>query len=87
MGLAQGSLLGEVVVYDRENHVGGSECLIYESSIVYLTRMIGTTTVFPHGDERLRPIELGASIFVSANRHLVKGAKVRCAQLLDPCCV
>lgn len=42
-----------------------------------LTRVIGTTTVFPHGDERLRPIELGASIFVSANRHLVKGAKVR----------
>jgi hypothetical protein len=28
MGLAKGSLLGEVVVYDREGHVGGSECLI-----------------------------------------------------------
>lgn len=28
MGLAKGSLLGEVVVYDREDHVGGSECLI-----------------------------------------------------------
>ncbi|ORY25191.1 Prenylcysteine lyase-domain-containing protein [Naematelia encephala] len=34
-----------------------------------------TTTVFPHGDERLRPVELGASIFIEANRHLYKAAK------------
>jgi hypothetical protein len=32
--------------------------------------------VYPHGDERTRAIELGASIFVAANRHLVKAAKV-----------
>jgi prenylcysteine oxidase/farnesylcysteine lyase len=33
--------------------------------------------VYPHGDERLRAQEVGASIFVEANRHLVKAAKVR----------
>lgn len=38
--------------------------------------MIGTTVVYPHGDERLRAQEVGASIFVEANRHLVKAAKV-----------
>lgn len=84
MGLAKGSLLGEIIVYDRENHVGGSECLSSGCSVLGLTRTVGTTTVFPHGDERLRPIELGASIFVSANRHLVKGAKVRRGQLISP---
>jgi prenylcysteine oxidase/farnesylcysteine lyase len=33
--------------------------------------------VYPHGDGRLRAQEVGASIFVEANRHLVKAAKVR----------
>jgi hypothetical protein len=33
--------------------------------------------VYPHGDERLRAQEVGASIFVEANRHLVKAAQVR----------
>jgi hypothetical protein len=37
---------------------------------------IGSTVVYPHGDERLRPIELGASIFVDANKHMMKAAKV-----------
>jgi prenylcysteine oxidase/farnesylcysteine lyase len=41
-----------------------------------LQLMIGTTVVYPHGDERLRAQEVGASIFVEANRHLVKAAKV-----------
>lgn len=36
----------------------------------------GSTVVYPHGDKNLRPVELGASIFVDANRNLVKGAKV-----------
>lgn len=37
---------------------------------------IGTMTVHPHGDESLRAQELGASIFVSANRNMMKAAKV-----------
>ena len=46
-------------------------------SLIYLVDdLIGTTTAHPHGDENLRPVELGASIFVEANRHLVKAAKV-----------
>ena len=32
--------------------------------------------MYPHSDERLRPVESGASIFVDANRYLVKAAKV-----------
>ena len=78
MGLPRGSLLGEVVVYDREGRIGGSESSSTEDNVhtTGADTSSGTTTVYPHGDERLRPIELGASIFVSANRHLVKGAKV-----------
>jgi hypothetical protein len=36
----------------------------------------GSTTVHPHNNESLTPVELGASIFVEANTHLVKAAKV-----------
>lgn len=41
-----------------------------------LTTGIGSTTVYPHGDSRLRPQELGASIFVDSNRNLVKAVEV-----------
>lgn len=30
----------------------------------------------PHGDARLAAVELGGSIFVEANRHMNKAAKV-----------
>lgn len=43
--------------------------------------IVGSTTVYPHGDNSLRAIELGASIFVDANKHLVKAAKVSPALL------
>ena len=32
--------------------------------------------MYPHSDPRQRPVELGASIFVEANRHVVKAARV-----------
>lgn len=67
LGKAEGELLGEIVVIDREGHVGGR-----------------TTTVYPHGDERLQPVELGASIFVDANRHMVKAARRFSLPLVDP---
>lgn len=38
--------------------------------------MLGSTVVYPYDDESLKPIELGASIFVDANVNLVKAAKV-----------
>lgn len=37
---------------------------------------VGSTTVYPHSDPRTRPVELGASIFVEANRHMMKAVKV-----------
>lgn len=43
-----------------------------------LTMGVGTMTVYPHGDESLRAQELGASIFVSANRYMMKAAEVSC---------
>ncbi|GMK54379.1 hypothetical protein CspeluHIS016_0109650 [Cutaneotrichosporon spelunceum] len=43
-----------------------------------------TTVVYPHGDTNLRPVELGASIFVDANRNLVKAAKLFGLDIVDP---
>ncbi|EIW73268.1 hypothetical protein M231_03632 [Tremella mesenterica] len=60
-------VLGEIVVFEKEDYVGGR-----------------STTVFPHSDPRYRPIELGASIFVEANRHLVKAAKKFNLTTIDP---
>jgi hypothetical protein len=41
-----------------------------------LTSTVGSITVHPHDDESIRAVELGASIFVEANRNLVKVADV-----------
>jgi len=35
----------------------------------------GSTVVLPYGSEEYRPVELGASIFVNANKNLVRAAK------------
>lgn len=35
----------------------------------------GSTTVYPHGDPTYAPIELGASIFVDANKNLMRASK------------
>ena len=37
---------------------------------------IGSTTVYPYCNTSLNPVELGASIFVDANKNLVKAARV-----------
>ncbi|WVQ76257.1 hypothetical protein IAR50_005922 [Cryptococcus sp. DSM 104548] len=65
--LPQGSLLGDIIVYEQGGYVGGR-----------------TTTVYPHGDQRARPQELGASIFVEANQNMMKAAKVFNLTLVDP---
>ncbi|WVQ80435.1 hypothetical protein IAT38_002540 [Cryptococcus sp. DSM 104549] len=67
LGLDEGSLLGDVVVFEREGYVGGR-----------------STTVYPHRDQRTRPVELGASIFVEANQHLIKAVEKFNLTLLDP---
>ncbi|KAK4685297.1 prenylcysteine oxidase / farnesylcysteine lyase, partial [Tremellales sp. Uapishka_1] len=66
-GLARGSLLGEIVVIDKADYVGGR-----------------STTVFPHSDPRIRGVELGASIFVDANRNMMKAAKYFNLTVQDP---
>ncbi|TXT07375.1 hypothetical protein VHUM_03095 [Vanrija humicola] len=58
-GLEAGALLAPVVVYDKEDYVGGR-----------------STVVFAHNDSRADAAELGAAIFVGANRNLVNAAKL-----------
>lgn len=36
----------------------------------------GTTTIYPHDDDRARPQELGASIFIDSNLNLMKAVRV-----------
>ncbi|KAK8845403.1 hypothetical protein IAR55_006116 [Kwoniella newhampshirensis] len=43
-----------------------------------------STTVHPHSDERTIPQELGASIFVAANKNMMKAAKHFNLTLIDP---
>ncbi|ORX34627.1 Prenylcysteine lyase-domain-containing protein [Kockovaella imperatae] len=43
-----------------------------------------TSVVYPHNDTSLRPVELGASIFVDSNRHLVKATKRFNLKTIDP---
>ncbi|BEJ12051.1 hypothetical protein CspHIS471_0205110 [Cutaneotrichosporon sp. HIS471] len=43
-----------------------------------------TTVVYPHGNTTLRPVELGASIFVDANLNLVKAAKLFELEIVNP---
>ncbi|WVW81705.1 hypothetical protein I302_103700 [Kwoniella bestiolae CBS 10118] len=43
-----------------------------------------TTTIHPHSDQRLRAQELGGSIFVEANRNMMKGVKYFNLTLVNP---
>ncbi|KDQ15081.1 hypothetical protein BOTBODRAFT_145345 [Botryobasidium botryosum FD-172 SS1] len=57
----------EVEVYERESYIGGR-----------------STVVYPHNDENNLPVtELGASIFVKANRNLMRAAKEFNLTLMD----
>lgn len=37
--------------------------------------LVGSTVVFPYNSKAYQPIELGASIFVEANKNLVRATK------------
>lgn len=74
----------EVDLYDANSYIGGSESswpLRTCSAVLYAVRemsafflissfLTGSTTVHPYSDPRLEPVELGASIFVEANKNL-----------------
>ncbi len=49
---------------------------------VLIGGMKGSITAYPHSDERMKAFEIGASIFVDADRHMVKAAKVRYTALI-----
>ena len=66
----------EVDVYERASYIGGREC--YVRSVCQIHRrveLLGSTTVYPYGDPTYAPIELGASIFVHANKNLMRASK------------
>jgi prenylcysteine oxidase/farnesylcysteine lyase len=37
--------------------------------------LLGSTTVIPYDDKNIRPVELGASVFVDANKNIVRAVK------------
>ncbi|KAL7418891.1 hypothetical protein Q5752_006575 [Cryptotrichosporon argae] len=69
-----------------EARAGLAEGSLLELTVFEKEAYIGgrSTTVHPHSDERLYPIELGASIFVDSNRHMVKAAKLFNLSIVDP---
>ena len=44
-------------------------------SIKHLSYLLGSTIVMPYGDSTVKPIEIGGSVFVSANKNLVRAVK------------
>lgn len=62
----------EVDVYESEGHVGGRESLfrLVRDSLVDDSSPTGSTVVYPYDNLQLRPVELGASIFVEVNKNM-----------------
>lgn len=60
----------EVDVYERESYIGGSECEPDVLAPRILLWDSGSTVVYPYENSSLPPVELGASIFVKANKNL-----------------
>lgn len=60
----------EVDIYEKSGLVGGSKYLCQALQDLELTVSLGSTVVHPHDDSSLQPMELGASIFVRANKNL-----------------
>jgi hypothetical protein len=65
-----------VDIYESSDYIGGSEFLA--STRYFLsefTMPLGSTVVYPYNDTSFGPSELGASIFVDANKNLVRAAQ------------
>lgn len=62
----------EIDVYERNDYIGGSEYTFHRFIHVFFhhTRYLGSTVVYPYNDSSLPELELGASIFVEANKNL-----------------
>lgn len=63
----------EVDVYEREAYIGGSTLNRFSDfglSSLINPSFTGSTTVYPYDNTSLPPLELGASIFVAANKNL-----------------
>lgn len=62
----------EIDIFDSNPYIGGRECWHASRVLLLVLRLLlpGSTTVQPYDDSELEPIELGASIFVKANKNL-----------------
>ena len=59
----------DVHVFEKEDRIGGSECLeLLLTNVQLIGDPLGTTVIYPLGDKSRKPMELGASIFVEANK-------------------
>ena len=61
-------------VYERENYIGGRESVVNNIRI-RADHLTGSTVVYPYNDTSLDPVELGASIFVEANKNLWRATR------------
>ena len=61
-------------MYERENYIGGRESVVNNIRI-RADHLTGSTVVYPYNDTSLDPVELGASIFVEANKNLWRATR------------
>jgi prenylcysteine oxidase/farnesylcysteine lyase len=67
-----------VDVFERSGYIGGRE-LLFGPPHTFLgyksNAFTGSTTVYPYDNTSFPPVELGGSIFVDANKNLVRAAQ------------
>lgn len=64
----------EVDIYERERYIGGRKLINSLATHHRTEPPEGSTVVYPYNDTTFDPIELGASIFVQANKNLWRAA-------------
>ena len=64
-----------VDIYDAANYIGGRKDLFLSSTNPSLYHLPGSTVVYPYDSKNNSAVELGASIFVKANKNMMRAAK------------
>jgi prenylcysteine oxidase / farnesylcysteine lyase len=65
----------EVDVFDKNSYIGGRMSFYMNVLVQRLHLTSGSTTVYPYDNSSLPPIELGASIFVAANKNMWRASE------------
>jgi prenylcysteine oxidase / farnesylcysteine lyase len=64
-----------VDVFERADYIGGSAFYPLRHDCASHHIVTGSTVVYPYNDTSLKPAELGASIFIDANKNLIRAAQ------------